>query len=206
MDMRTTIGGRFGHWVVIALAPNQRNGRHVIAQCDCGSERNVVARDIESGKSKACTNCGNKTHGHTRKGWQSPTYLTWHGMIQRCTNIGHCSYGKYGGRGITVCDRWLKFDAFLVDVGERPSGKTLDRIDVNGNYELTNVRWATRSEQARNRRDTRLTPQLVDDIKNRVKSGEGVRAVSRDTGISSGQVSRISRGFDWGLGPRTNSH
>ena len=205
MDSDSTIGKKFGRWTVVSHAPTQRNGRHVIARCDCGTERNVVARDVETGKSKCCPSCSGKTHGHTRAGWQSPTYLTWHGMIQRCTNVKHSSYAKYGGRGILVCDQWLQFDAFIADVGLRPDGKTLDRVNVNGNYEPSNVRWATRSEQARNRRDTKLTPQLVRDIFDRVKSGEGVRAVARATGISHGQVSRIGRGKDWGLGPRTGN-
>jgi hypothetical protein len=76
-------------------------------------------------------------------------------MIQRCTDPNCRQWKWYGGRGITVCDRWLVFENFLADMGERPEGKTLDRVDPDGDYEPGNVRWATTKEQANNRRDSR---------------------------------------------------
>lgn len=85
----------------------------------------------------------------------SPTHNSWRSMIRRCTEPGNNRWAHYGGRGITVCDRWLySFPAFLEDMGERPARLTLDRIDVNGNYEPGNCRWATAIEQRRNRRDS----------------------------------------------------
>jgi hypothetical protein len=82
-------------------------------------------------------------------------------MWTRCTNANAKSYKDYGGRGITICDRWKDFGAFLADMGERPSGRTLDRINVQGNYEPTNCRWATRKEQAMN---TQRASKLGDEV------------------------------------------
>lgn len=97
-------------------------------------------------------------HGHTT-GKFSPTYQSWCSMIQRCTNPNRESWPYYGGRGITVCPRWMSFDNFLEDMGERPPGLSLDRIDNDGNYEPGNCRWATPEEQHANRRAYTVTPE-----------------------------------------------
>jgi hypothetical protein len=94
-------------------------------------------------------------HGHNpRDGGSSATHRSWAHMIQRCNNPNNTMFRHYGGRGIVVCGRWEKFENFLADMGIRPEGTSLDRINVNGNYEPSNCRWATKSQQDRNRRDT----------------------------------------------------
>jgi hypothetical protein len=91
------------------------------------------------------------THGKSR----TPEYISWASMMERCEDPRFHAWGNYGGRGIVVCDRWRDFLNFLSDIGPRPTGTTLDRIDSNGNYEPGNCRWATDTEQSNNRRTNR---------------------------------------------------
>src|SRR5690606_34445144 len=92
-------------------------------------------------------------HGHSSSGKLTPTYSAWTGMLTRCRNPKDKNYENYGGRGITVCNSWLDFPAFLADMGEAPPGMSLDRIDVNGGYEPGNCRWATADQQSNNKRN-----------------------------------------------------
>lgn len=94
----------------------------------------------------------NYKHGHAKT--KTRTYETWRNMKKRCNYSGCKAYPYYGGRGITYCDRWENFLDFLKDMGERPQGMTLERIDVEGNYDKNNCRWATLDEQSMNRRNT----------------------------------------------------
>lgn len=125
-------------------------------RCDCGREAHLVAARFRSMGQQSCgclmvAKGRNLKHGFSR----SRTYRIWNGMHSRCTNPNQTGFEHYGGRGIKVCARWSSFENFLADMGVAPRGKTLDRYpNVNGNYEPGNCRWATGSEQCRNRRNT----------------------------------------------------
>lgn len=144
-------GHRFGILTVISRSENDKFGRtQWLCECDCGKEHVAAYFRMKSGHTKSC-GCikrGNVTHGMS----DSKTYNSWLGMKQRCNYKGHAEYNRYGGRGIIVCDRWDSFENFLADMGERPDGTSIDRIDSNGNYEPSNCKWSTAAEQQRNRR------------------------------------------------------
>lgn len=122
-------------------------------RCDCGNVITTDGQRLRSGHTKSC-GCikgkGNRTHG--MKG--TPTHNTWCAMKQRCCYQRSNQFRYYGGRGIAVCDRWHTFENFLADMGERPNGMTIDRVDSDGDYEPSNCRWATKAVQDRNRRST----------------------------------------------------
>lgn len=138
-------------------APSLRNWKCI---CDCGKEFVARFNNLKlHTKSCGCLRRENfrrlgllsKTHGHSSGGKRSPTYQTWSSMIDRCTRNKHSHFARYGGRGISVCDRWMKFENFFEDMGERPYGMTLDRIDNDDGYSIHNCRWSTDLTQANNR-------------------------------------------------------
>ncbi len=132
-------------------------------RCECGSIVIVAGGHLSSGNTRSC-GCyraranreRSTTHGHHPAGHPSPTYTTWANMRSRCGNPASQYYRIYGGRGISVCEQWASFAVFLADMGEKPSGCSIDRIDNERGYEPSNCRWATAKEQGRNKRNNRI--------------------------------------------------
>lgn len=150
-------GARFGHWTVLHFHGFAISGGRIRAfwfcHCDCGTKRPVREHRLHSGNSKSCGCVRGILHGEAFHN-TTPEYRSWSHMLERCYNPNSHAYSRYGGRGITVCDRWrYNYPNFLADMGRRPSLKhSLDRIDNDKNYYLENCRWALPNIQNANRR------------------------------------------------------
>lgn len=151
-----TPGTKFNRLTFLSDAGSSKKHRYAIFKCECGTEKKIMIAHVRLGKTVSCgcfnlekTVARSTTHGATRFGKQSKTYMIWGAMKARCLDL---SNKDYGGRGIKICDRWLEFENFLADMGEKPDGLSIDRINNDGNYEPSNCRWATTHEQAHNKR------------------------------------------------------
>lgn len=156
LERYADIGGQtFGAWTVIQVVHSSGGGstpKKWLCRCACGKEREVRGYVLKAGKSLSC-GCINK--GHTHGMANTRIYKIWEAMHRRCKSPKSNCYERYGGRGITVCPEWDKFENFYADMGEVPEGKQLDRIDNNKGYSATNCRWVTPSENGQNKRNNR---------------------------------------------------
>lgn len=189
-------GRRFGRFVVVSFNGLNRHKRALwLCQCDCGTEKVVPYLQLKTGDSVSC-GCYHRenapkwmTAALTRHGRSKTVeYNTWSRLVARCTNPRNKKYPRYGGRGISVCERWSGeqgFENFLADMGERPANCTsIDRRDNDGNYEPGNCRWTTATVQSRNNPHTKLTFEKAEEMRARMAAGETATAVARAFGVS----------------------
>ncbi len=192
----TEIGERFGRLLVLERSGTSKWGDIIFrCRCDCGNETRSWGSTLRDGTAKSC-GCLNREkiahsvtrHGNSTRKQRTPEYNSWAAMMARCRNPRCPEFHYYGGRGITVCERWNDFKTFLSDMGQRPTKTTLDRIKVNLNYEPSNCRWANKETQSNNRRTNILIEYL-----GRIQS---VAQWSREMGLKRQAIlGRIARGW-----------
>lgn len=168
-------------------------------ECDCGVIKNIRSGDLQRdyGSTTSCGCSTNVTHGLSRM----PEYKIWKSMIERCGNLNFKSYKDYGGRGITVCDEWIKsFETFIKDMGLRPTPfHSIDRIDNNGNYEPGNCKWSTKVEQGRNMRSNVIkSVKQADEIRQKYQTGNYTyRNLAVEFNCSSSVIHSIINNKSW---------
>lgn len=163
-------------------------------RCECGKTHIAAVNSLKRGLVQSCGCLHRETavatatkHGRYR----SPAYKSWDSMRQRCLNPNNPNFRRYGALGISVCDRWASFALFLEDMGERPVGTSLDRIDPHGSYTPGNCRWATQIQQSRNQKRRTTTFEEAEQVRAMRAEGAGPAAISRALGISKASVDGI---------------
>jgi len=205
-------GEKFGRLTALKMVYEPGKDSMVECRCDCGNVTTKLVYNLRSGNTKSC-GClalehnseqgkrviqkmiaARRRHGMSK----TPTYAAWRDAKNRCCRTQDSHYHLYGGRGIRMCQEWLdSFAAFLHDMGECPPGMTLDRIDVNGNYEPGNCRWLSMAEQSRNTRRNVATWESVRLIRAAYKAGESGPSLARRFKMSKSNVYMITSRHTW---------
>lgn len=190
-------GLEFGRLTVMNTTGKDKHGRYLWkCKCVCGNEKTIATYILKSGHTKSCgcfrkevTSERAKKHGKRH----SAEYEIWCGIMQRCTNPNHIAYKNYGGRNITICDRWKDFSLFIEDMGERPTpSHSVERNENEKGYTPENCRWATREEQARNTRIRKSNTSGVQGVNWHKSSGKwDVRISYKGKRISLGSYTSL---------------
>jgi hypothetical protein len=174
-------GRTFGKWLVLKRIPGHNKWGQVVweCRCKCSNIGLITGSSLRHNETHSCKECKKQTirealathnQSHCNNGNASREYNTWTSMRNRCNSPTSDNFERYGGRGIKVCDRWQEsFENFIQDMGPRPIGYTLDRIDVNGNYTPENCKWSTIKEQANNRRIPTKMQKEIDNLKEQLE-------------------------------------
>ena len=198
MKILGMIGTKKGKWIVLDLDLTKKR-KSYLCVCECGTEKSVRADHLKTGASIQCKACADKCL-KSDYDTQSPTYHSWCSMRYRCDNPNVVNYPDYGGRGVTYCERWKDFKNFLADMGERPEGMTLDKDSIKpGNkvYCKEFCCWATPTTQQRNKRNCKLVPEQVRDIRKLHSEGWSYSQLTEKFGVSRGALTAIVKRLTW---------
>ena len=195
-------GKTFGRLKVVCREENDNSGgARWLCICLCGKESIVFGSSLRKGATRSCgcysaEQSAKRCKAQAKHGMEgTPTYRSWAAMKDRCLNKSSKDFPAYGGRGVTVCSKWSgSFETFLDDMGSRPEGMTIERVDNAKGYFHKNCKWATRAEQARNRRSTKLTYADITEIR---KDGRKLKEIATEYGVGITQIGKIKRGEQW---------
>lgn len=177
-SFRDITGQRFGRLVVVAVHTRARRVPQTdttwLCQCDCGRQRIVPRGSLVGGYTQSCGCLWRERitkHGQTTHYRFTGTYTSWKSMKRRCSDPNYHQFKDYGGRGITVCERWLTFENFFADMGQRPKGHSIERVDNNAGYSPENCVWIVSRDQHKNKRPPSYRPPHTAEHKAKISAG-----------------------------------